>query len=262
MRRIPHLRWTRPISRTLSDQVSEEILNRIARGDILPGQSLPPQRWLAEELGVGMSVIREAIQRLQVLQVVRTRHGSGTVVEQLRWNQIALQPALHVLAVEEHLQVQIAEARYAIERETILLATRRATRESLKVIFDVIDAASPPPESFVENMKSNARFHLAVAAASQNAVLVDMLQPLLEIGFSTIPEIFDGESAELAWRSHRLIYKAIAAGDEDGAIKALEFHRNTGKLEVDKAKVFLKNSRLKLAPLPKKQRSLARATNP
>ncbi len=83
----------------------------------------------------------------------------------------------------EHLQVQIAEARYAIERETILLATRRATRESLKVIFDVIDAASPPPESFVENMKSNARFHLAVAAASQNAVLVDMLQPLLEIGF-------------------------------------------------------------------------------
>ena len=72
--------WAKPVTNTLGDQVTDAILQRIAKGDFKPGMALPPQRELASELGVGLAVVREAIQRLQVLHVVRTRHGSGTLI--------------------------------------------------------------------------------------------------------------------------------------------------------------------------------------
>ncbi len=61
--------WVKPVPRTLSDQVAEAILERIARGELVPGSSLPPQRELSLKLGVGLSVVREAIQRGKSLTV-------------------------------------------------------------------------------------------------------------------------------------------------------------------------------------------------
>jgi DNA-binding FadR family transcriptional regulator len=230
--------WIKPIMRTLSDQVTDAILHRIASGEIQSGQSLPPHRELAIELGVGLSVVREAIQRLQVLNVVKTRHGSGTIVEELSWAQIAMQPALHVLAMQPHLQDQISEARYAIEKETTLLAAARATEEDIAAMTAIIELATPPPAGFTENIQLNSQFHLAIAQASMNTVLKDMLKPLLEIGFSTVPEVFDSRSANRAWQSHRLLLSAIAAHDRAAALKALEFHRSTGVAEIEKTKSF------------------------
>ncbi len=51
------MRWTRPLSRTLGEQVTEMILQRIAAGDLPPGATLPPQRELAREFGVALSVV-------------------------------------------------------------------------------------------------------------------------------------------------------------------------------------------------------------
>jgi DNA-binding FadR family transcriptional regulator len=230
--------WVKPVARTLSDQVANAILERIARGELVPGSSLPPQRELSRELGVGLSVVREAIQRLQVLKVVRTRHGSGTVIENLRWNQIAFEPALHLLAMQPHLRNQIWEARYAIEKETMLLAAARASAQELKAILDVLRQATPPPTTFEENMRLNAEFHLAVARASHNSLLTDMLAPLLHIGFTTVPEVFDERSAEIAWDTHRKIYEGIAAHSADKTARALTYHMESGNQEIEKIKTL------------------------
>jgi len=120
--------WAKPVTNTLGDQVTDAILKRIAKGDFKTGMALPPQRELASELGVGLAVVREAIQRLQVLHVVRTRHGSGTVIEPIRWQQLVFQPALRVLALEPEMQKQIWEARHAIERFAIAEIGREISR--------------------------------------------------------------------------------------------------------------------------------------
>ena len=76
---------------------------------------------------------------------------------------------------------------------------------------------------------------------------------------STLPEIFDSHAAEVAWHSHRLIYDALAAHHPEKAIEALDFHRTTAQIEVEKAKIFLSQSRQDGAPRQRKRRQGASA---
>jgi DNA-binding FadR family transcriptional regulator len=223
--------WAKPVTNTLGDQVTDAILKRIAKGDFKPGMALPPQRELASELGVGLAVVREAIQRLQVLHVVRTRHGSGTVIEPIRWQQLVFQPALRVLALEPEIQKQIWEARHAIERETARLAALRCSEADIAEIAAVIDLASRARPTFEENVTLNTRFHLAVASASGNQILVDLLRPLLEIGFTTTKDDFGDVVATMIWDSHAEIHAAIVARDPAAAEVAVDRHSETNKLE-------------------------------
>jgi DNA-binding FadR family transcriptional regulator len=160
------------------------------------------------------------------------------VVENLRWNQIAFEPALHLLAMQPQLRGQIWEARYAIEKETMQLAAARASAEDLTAIRNVLRQGTPAPATFDENMRLNAEFHLAVARASHNSLLVDMLTPLLQIGFTSVPEVFDERSAEIAWDAHRRIYEGIAAHSADKTAKALAYHMASGNKEIEKIKAL------------------------
>jgi GntR family transcriptional repressor for pyruvate dehydrogenase complex len=228
--------WAKPVTNTLGDQVTNAILQRIAKGDFKPGMALPPQRELALELGVGLAVVREAIQRLQVLNVVRTRHGSGMMIEPIHWQQLVFQPALRVLALEPEMQRQIWEARHAIERETARLAALRATEAEIAEIAVVIDRAGASSLTFEENVELNAEFHLTVAAASGNQILVDLLRPLLQIGFTTVKDHFNETVARMIWASHADIYGAIAARDVNAAELAIERHSKTSDLESNRIK--------------------------
>jgi GntR family transcriptional repressor for pyruvate dehydrogenase complex len=228
--------WAKPVTNTLGDQVTNAILQRIAKGDFKPGMALPPQRELALELGVGLAVVREAIQRLQVLNVVRTRHGSGMIIEPIHWQQLVFQPALRVLALEPEMQKQIWEARHAIERQTARLAALRATDAEIAEIAAVIDRARASSLTFEENVERNAEFHLTVAAASGNQILVDLLRPLLEIGFTTVKDHFNESVARMIWASHADINGAIAARDVNAAELAVERHSKTSDLESNRIK--------------------------
>jgi GntR family transcriptional regulator, transcriptional repressor for pyruvate dehydrogenase complex len=223
--------WVKPVTQTLGDLVTDAILRRIAQGDFKPGMVLPPQRELASELGVGLAVIREAIQRLQVLQVVRTRHGSGTTVEPIRWQQLVFQPVLRVLAFEPEMQKQIWEARHAIERETARLAAVRGSQDAIAAIASVVDLARRAPPTFEENQTLNTQFHLSVARAAGNSILLDLLGPLLEIGFTTPKEGFDETIIDMIWSSHAEIFAAISARNVAAVDVAIERHSMTGNLE-------------------------------
>ena len=223
--------WMKPVTHTLGDQVTEAILKRIAQGDFKPGMSLPPQRELASELGVGLAVIREAIQRLQVLRVVATRHGSGTTIEPIHWHQLVFEPALRVLALEPEMQMHIWEARHAIEREIARLAAMRGSESDIAEIAEVVKLARRSPPTFEENLALNAKFHLTVAKASGNTILLDLLRPLLEIGFTTLKEDFNDEVVEVIWSSHIEILSAIQARNVAAAEVAVNRHSMTGNVE-------------------------------
>jgi DNA-binding FadR family transcriptional regulator len=77
----------------------------------------------------------------------------------------------------------------------------------------------------------NARFHLAVAEASGNAILLDLLRPLLEIGFTAMEEDFSEEVIEVIWSSHIGILTAIQERNVAAAEVAVNRHSMTGNIE-------------------------------
>ena len=66
--------------RPIYQQVADEIKSLIARGDLRDGQTLPPVRQLAADLGVNLNTIAVAYRELQAQGLISIRHGSGAVI--------------------------------------------------------------------------------------------------------------------------------------------------------------------------------------
>src|ERR1700681_7878 len=71
----------RPIKKTsISDEIVDQIMSLIAKGDLKPGQRLPSERELCKNFGAGRSSLREALRCLCIVGVLNARVGEGTSV--------------------------------------------------------------------------------------------------------------------------------------------------------------------------------------
>jgi GntR family transcriptional repressor for pyruvate dehydrogenase complex len=134
---------------------------------------------------------------------------------------------------------QLWEARYAIEKETVRLAAARATEQDLAAMRQVLEEAVPDPTDYPENQRLNKAFHLALARASKNVVLVDLLAPLLDIQLGTMRTVFDAEISRETWEVHRAIYTAVAARDVAAAAAAMEQHVMASDAEILKVQELM-----------------------
>lgn len=225
--------WPVATVQTLPDQVAHTILQRIAAGDLLPGHTLPSQRELAYSMGVGLSVIREAVQRLAALNVVETAHGSGTVVRPFRWMPLLYDKSSFHLAMQSIGIRDLWEARRLLEGRIVLLAVERRTPADLKKITAVLDKARPLPKTYEASQVLNREFHHAVAEASQNAVLVDLLDPLLDVRAEGAAHRFGKLQCRKTWAAHEAIYKAVANRDAAAATLAIERHFKIGPIALE-----------------------------
>ncbi|MDR7465382.1 MAG: GntR family transcriptional regulator, partial [Armatimonadota bacterium] len=72
--------FQRILTKKKSTHVAEQILQAIMSGQYRVGDRLPPERVLAEEMGVSRPSVREALSALQIVGVVASRVGDGTYV--------------------------------------------------------------------------------------------------------------------------------------------------------------------------------------
>jgi GntR family transcriptional regulator, transcriptional repressor for pyruvate dehydrogenase complex len=222
--------WPKPIIQSLPDQVAQTILKRIATGELRPGHRLPSQRGLAASMGVGLAVIREAVQRLQALNIVEASHGSGTVIRPFHWIPLIYDPTLFALAVQRIGVHDLWETRRLLEGQVIRLAVERATRANLDAMRMVIARALPLPADYEASQKLNRDFHLALARASQNGVLEDLIAPLLELHTEGVDHRFTQQHCHRTWEAHQAIYDAVAARDLAAADKAIVEHFEVGPI--------------------------------
>jgi GntR family transcriptional regulator, transcriptional repressor for pyruvate dehydrogenase complex len=128
-------------STTLAQAVADHLRMRIHRGDVSPGERLPAERDLAEQLGVARISLREAIRQLREDGYVEVRRGStgGTYVTELRRPAEAWRSRMREQVGEMD---DILDFRIALETETATLAARRHTEAGLVPIRDAIAALS------------------------------------------------------------------------------------------------------------------------
>jgi GntR family transcriptional repressor for pyruvate dehydrogenase complex len=225
--------WRKAIAHSLPDQVAQSILERIAAGELLPGHRLPSQRDLAASMGVGLAVIREAVQRLQALNIVEASHGAGTVIRPFRWMPLIYDPSLFVLAVQRIGVRDLWETRKLIESQAIRLAVERATEDNLIAMRSVLARAEPLPLNYEASQALNREFHLALVRSTQNAVLEDLLVPLLDVHTEGVAHRFTPEHCRRTWEAHRAIYEAVAARDIAASDLAIARHFEVGPIALD-----------------------------
>src|SRR5450759_795463 len=68
---------------SLSEQIADRILQMIKDRQLHPGDMLPPERELAEMMGVSRASLREALRALSIMNIINNRQGSGTYITSL-----------------------------------------------------------------------------------------------------------------------------------------------------------------------------------
>ncbi|QJI17828.1 MULTISPECIES: FCD domain-containing protein [unclassified Pseudomonas] len=213
--------------RRLSDDIVEQLEGMILEGTLKSGERLPAERALAEQFGVSRPSLREAIQKLAAKGLLVSRHGGGNYVVETLGSTFS-DPLLHLLENNPEAQRDLLEFRQTLEASCAYYAALRATevdRERLTAAFDALqDCYTRDDEvSRIEEGAADARFHLAIAEASHNAVLLHTIRGLFDLLKRNVVTNIGGmyqqrsETRDMLINQHRDLYLAIIEGRAEQA---------------------------------------------
>ena len=212
----------------LYEQIASHIEETILSGTFSPGDKMPTERALGEQLGVSRTVIREAFQVLNHRGLVHIKHGSGIYVRKLDPNDIA-EPIRRFLRFRENSQTfqNLCEVRHALELNIAGIAAERATDKDIAAMETAIEWMIEHAEDAEEFSKGDLDFHSALATATQNDLFSVLLSPISDLllefrlsGYEYDPE----ETVRIGARQHRRIMKNIKKGNIEGARVAMGKH--------------------------------------
>lgn len=209
-----------------SDEVFRVLHDRIVSGDLKPGDKLPAQNLLADQLAVSRNTVREAIHKLTVMGLLSAKPGVGTIVQ-------VSSPAQYIGSLSPHLLLDSAtvreflETRLFMEKASVRLAVLRATTEGIKGVRAILDKQTVAAKTgnVEEFNKLDAAFHLELARLGQNQVLVRFLETIGDLLRQFISEVNRLPGAlQKAVDYHREITALLAARDLAGAERKMVQH--------------------------------------
>lgn len=209
---------------SLRAQVYAQLKDQLMRGTWLPGQKLPSENQLCETFGVSRVTVRAAIQQLEILGLVETKHGGGTFVKDQ--SALAAIDLLHPLVSFKgsHELITVLEYRKIVEKGTIALAVKRATKrdiESLERIYDTMVSLIDHPEEFA---KADLEFHLTIARITENPILVKVCSLINDILAVAMEDTVRILGYETGIKYHRLLIDAMKTGNGDECERLMEEH--------------------------------------
>lgn len=213
--------------RRLSDDIVEQLEGMILEGTLKSGERLPAERALAEKFGVSRPSLREAIQKLAAKGLLVSRQGGGNYVSDSLGSTFS-DPLLHLLENNPEAQRDLLEFRQTLEASCAYYAALRATevdRERLTAAFEALQDcyARDDKVSRAEEGAADARFHLAIAEASHNAVLLHTIRGLFDLLKRNVVTNIGGmyqqrtETRDMLISQHRDLYLAIIEGRAEQA---------------------------------------------
>ena len=204
-------------------QLAEQLRAMIVTGEYAPGTRLPPERELAQQLGVSRPSVREALIALEVAGFVDIRIGSGIYARHP--DAIDVGAALE----QEDGPLELTRARAVIEPQVAALAARHITPAQLGGVRDAIEQMETEAAAGRIPIDGDRQFHVRVAEAAGNGVLVSVVRQLFDGRtnplFSKLAAYFENpKSWAAAIAEHRRVLAALEAHDPKAAAGAMQHH--------------------------------------
>jgi DNA-binding FadR family transcriptional regulator len=209
-----------PLHKEVADIISEKIIS----GEFPEKSFLPPERELCETMGVSRTVIREAIKFLESRGLVRIERGLGMIVQEAQSAPVTENLKL-LLRRRGHVIEDLLEVRKMFEVGVAGLAAARRTETNLAAMaqsLKIMQEKPGEPEGYVD---ADVEFHAELARASQNPVVVALLEPLRDLLKESRTQSFAGpKMVKVRHRQHELILERIRAKDVAGSQEAMRAH--------------------------------------
>lgn len=214
----PLARVSRP---RLYEQLMMQLLDYIESAQLGPGDLLPAERELAEQLGVSRATLAQALVALEVLGVIDVQHGTGAV--------LVYRPSIAAVikGLREHRNrlPEIVEARSTLEVKLAALAAARRTESDMAAIDAALEFMAAEISAGDKGAHGDELFHHAVTAAARSAVLGQLMGFIAEMILETrIESLGQPGRPQQSLASHRVIAEAIRAQDSEAAASAMLAH--------------------------------------
>ena len=226
-----------------ADQTLTKLRQLIASGGLAGGR-IPPERTLANEMGVGRRSLRRALEILEQEGQITRHQGRGTFVQdksapvvaptvlRARDGDLAVASAMSAIPFDRILEftnpLEVIEVRLAVEPVIARLAALRASQADIRRLQLLVSETREATDPLVYE-KADERFHRAVAEAARNALFLSLFDTLSASRRDTTwrrlsenAHCFKRQSVHSA--SHQEIYEAIAARNSERAFETMYRH--------------------------------------
>jgi GntR family transcriptional repressor for pyruvate dehydrogenase complex len=210
---------------TLSSDLVDEIRTALFEKRLKPGDHLGGEKDIAARSGVSRIVARDALRTLEALGIVEIKVGAGGGARIARGDPRRFAEALAIQLELAGIDVaEIMDAQRAVESLAAELAAERATAEDFARLTALNDATAELLDDASGFTQTAAAFHLAVAEASHNRVLVVQLQSLQHVSWPMRNPTLTREVAAHIVAAHRELTRLIEIRDPAAARRLMDEH--------------------------------------
>ena len=213
-----------------SDGIVEQIVDLIKDGKLNPGDILPSEREMANQLSVSRPPLREALKTLETMGFIEVQHRRRSVVKSLADSSLR-DPLAHAIGDDVAMVVQFLEVRKTLESWAAGQASQLVTDkeiEQLEALYHELEKDVEKNELGVEN---DVRFHLTIYQATHNMVLSHIAFTLLSLYHKTQrvtrEVMFEGAiNKQRLLQQHYTIFETIRDRNPERATQAILDHLN------------------------------------
>ena len=203
--------------------IVQQIKDQIKKGILKPGEKLPPERKLADLLGVSRASVREAIQALAFSGYLEVIQGKGTYILEIatQYDEIVN----FFSGISNYSLEYLMEARIMLEGEFARLAALNASQEEIDVIervFNEIASSKDLNTFFVKDLE----FHLTIAKATHNPIMNGLMKIIGEMLYKETRKIIEisKDTRENTIETTRELVQAIKKRNAEQARELMSKH--------------------------------------
>ncbi len=228
---------------SLNILVRDYIVEYILSNGLNPGDPLPPETQLVEELGLGRSSIREAVKILQSLGIIEVRHGSGLFVRENNFDPIG-KIIGYGLRFDSTTLKEITMIRILLERAAIEEVVGNIGAKDIKALEELLDEWQKKINMNKDYLQDDMKFHRILYSVLGNVMLVKLLEEFW-VAFKyyeqhELSETGQKKPSLQELEDHRRLLEAVKSGDPVKASAVLEEHFQQLKTRVHLDKKVMK----------------------
>ncbi|CAI9386557.1 FadR/GntR family transcriptional regulator [Niallia sp. HCP3S3_B10] len=211
------------------EEVADALYEAIKKGQLKSGEKLASVQQLADNFQVSRSAMREALTALKAKGLIELKQGEGTFVKTYHPEEVVFSFPQAVLMNKKDV-MNLLEVRRMIESGAAKSAAENRTNQDLiemKAALDKMSAANGGEEL---GEAADLEFHLSVAKATNNALLVNLLMNVSDLMQETMKEtrqiwLYSKQTTMTQlYEEHLLIYQAILHQESEKAVSAMTQH--------------------------------------
>lgn len=208
---------------SVSDQVFEQLKSNILTGEWKPNEKIPSENELTEQFGVSRVSIRQALQRLAAIGLIKTKIGEGSFISELNVG-VVMNHMIPAVYLNNNSLSEILEFRRTIEGKVTELAVEKATTEEIEELAEIYHEMEKEKDNLEAFSKADYQFHYLLGKMTKNTLFTQLFNILHNDLSNAFSEIVTARGNKAGLHYHKLILEAIQARDSKKAKSFMDEH--------------------------------------